>query len=84
MSQLAATIWLLHSAQLSDSNTPSNPTFVSPTMSKMDDISTGISVPVNRARSNLFGYTRRFGGSCRTWTLNYLQNDVRATELEWY
>lgn len=47
MSQVAATIWLLHSAELSDSNTPSNPTFVSPQMIKMDDISTGVSVPGN-------------------------------------
>ena len=47
LSQVAATIWLLHTAQLSDSNTPSNPTFVAPSMTKQDDIRTGISVPGN-------------------------------------
>ena len=47
ISQVAATIWLLHTAQLSDSNTPSNPTFVAPSMTRVDDISKGIYVPGN-------------------------------------
>ena len=43
----AASMWLLHSAQLSDSNTPERPTFVSPVVTKVDDLSKGVAVPGN-------------------------------------
>ena len=41
----AGSMWLLHSDKLTDSNTPSEPTYVSPLMSKVSDISKGVTVP---------------------------------------
>ena len=43
----AGTMWLLHSPELSDSNTPSEPTFVSPKASKVSDLGRGVPVPGN-------------------------------------
>ena len=45
--QRTGTVWLLHTERLSDSNTPSDPTFVSPTMSALEDVSSGIAIPGN-------------------------------------
>ena len=41
------TMWLLHSPELSDSNTPSEPTYVSPKASKIGDLGRGVPVPGN-------------------------------------
>lgn len=43
----SGSMWLLHSDSLTDSNTPSEPTYVSPVMSKVSDISKGVTVPGN-------------------------------------
>ena len=41
----AGSLWVLHSAKLTDANTPSQPTFVSPSMTKVKDIGAGVTVP---------------------------------------